>query len=75
MEVIEGTAQIYANYGIETEIIVASIRHPIHVYEAALIGADIATIPPDVLDKMVNHPLTNIGIKKFLDDWKKVPKK
>jgi transaldolase len=75
MEVIEGTAQIYANYGIETEIIVASIRHPIHVYEAALIGADIATIPPDVLDKMVNHPLTDIGIKKFLDDWKKVPKK
>jgi len=75
MEVIEGIAQIYANYGFQTEIIVASIRHPIHVYEAALIGADIATIPPDVLDKMVNHPLTDIGIKKFLDDWKKVPKK
>jgi transaldolase len=75
MEIIEGIAQIYANYGFETEIIVASIRHPIHVYEAALIGADIATIPPSVLDKMVNHPLTDIGIKKFLDDWKKVPKK
>jgi len=75
MEIIEGTAQIYSNYGFETEIIVASIRHPIHVYEAALIGADIATIPPDVLEKMVNHPLTDIGIKKFLDDWKKVPKK
>ena len=75
MEIIEGIAQIYANYGLETEIIVASIRHPIHVYEAALIGADIATIPPAVLDKMVNHPLTDIGIKKFLDDWKKVPKK
>ncbi|MFW9964018.1 MAG: fructose-6-phosphate aldolase [Candidatus Sifarchaeia archaeon] len=75
MEVIEGTAQIYANYGFETEIIVASIRHPIHVYEAALIGADIATIPPDVLDKMVHHPLTDVGIKRFLDDWKKVPKK
>ena len=75
MEIIEGIAQIYANYGFETEIIVASIRHPIHVYEAALIGADIATIPPAVLDKMVNHPLTDIGIKKFLDDWKKVPKK
>jgi transaldolase len=75
MEVIEGTAQIYANYGYETEIIVASIRHPIHVYEAAMIGADIATIPPDVLDKMVHHPLTDVGIKKFLDDWKKVPKK
>ncbi|NHI90736.1 MAG: fructose-6-phosphate aldolase [Candidatus Thorarchaeota archaeon] len=75
MEVIEGTAQIYANYGFETEIIVASIRHPIHVYEAALIGADIATIPPNVLDKMVHHPLTDVGIKRFLDDWKKVPKK
>jgi transaldolase len=75
MEIIEGTAQIYANYGFETEIIVASIRHPVHVYEAALIGADIATIPPAVLDKMVNHPLTDIGIKRFLDDWKKVPKK
>ena len=75
MEVVESTFQIYQNYGFETEIIVASIRHPIHVYEAALIGADIATIPPAVLDKMVNHPLTDIGIKKFLDDWKKVPKK
>jgi len=75
MEIIEGIAQIYQNYGYDTEIIVASIRHPIHVYEAALIGADIATIPPAVLDKMVNHPLTDIGIKKFLDDWKKVPKK
>jgi transaldolase len=75
MEVIEGTAQIYANYGFDTEIIVASIRHPIHVYEAALIGADIATIPPAVLDKMVNHPLTDVGIKRFLADWEKVPKK
>ena len=75
MDVIEGTAQIYQNYGFETEIIVASIRHPIHVYEAALIGADIATIPPAVLDKMVNHPLTDVGIKKFLADWEKVPKK
>ncbi|MFX1578734.1 MAG: fructose-6-phosphate aldolase [Promethearchaeota archaeon] len=75
METIEATAQIYANYGFQTEIIVASIRHPIHVYEAALIGADIATIPPAVLEKMVNHPLTDIGIKRFLDDWKKVPKK
>ena len=74
MEIVEGMSQVYQNYGFETEIIVA-IRHPIHVYEAALIGADIATIPPAVLDKMVNHPLTDIGIKKFLDDWKKVPKK
>jgi len=75
MEIVEGIAQIYLNYGLETEIIVASIRHPIHVYEAALLGAHIATIPPAVLDKMVNHPLTDIGIKKFLEDWEKVPKK
>ncbi|MFX1483204.1 MAG: fructose-6-phosphate aldolase [Promethearchaeota archaeon] len=75
MDVIESTVQIYTNYGFETEIIVASIRHPIHVYEAALLGADIATIPPAVLEKMVNHPLTDIGIERFLDDWKKVPKK
>jgi len=74
MELIESIGQIYANYGFETEIIVASIRHPIHVYEAALIGADIATIPPEVLDKMVNHPLTDVGIKRFLEDWEKVKK-
>ncbi len=74
MQLIADTAEIYTNYGYATEIIVASIRHPIHVYEAALLGADIATIPPDVLDKMVNHPLTDIGIKKFLADWEKVKK-
>ncbi len=74
MGIVEGIIQIYQNYGLETEIIVASIRHPVHVYEAALLGADIATIPPAVLDKMVNHPLTDIGIKKFLDDWEKVKK-
>ena len=74
MEVVESIVQIYSNYGFETEVIVASIRHPIHVYEAAMIGADIATIPPAVLDKMVNHPLTDVGIQKFLEDWKKVPK-
>ncbi|MFW9980515.1 MAG: fructose-6-phosphate aldolase [Candidatus Thorarchaeota archaeon] len=74
MEIIESIVQIYQNFGYETEIIVASIRHPIHVYEAALLGADIATIPPTVLDKMVNHPLTDVGIKKFLEDWEKVKK-
>lgn len=74
MGIVEGIIQIYQNYGIETEIIVASIRHPVHVYEAALLGADISTIPPAVLDKMVNHPLTDIGIKRFLDDWEKVKK-
>lgn len=74
MEIIEAIVQIYANYGFDTEVLVASIRHPIHVYEAALIGADIATIPPSVLEKMVNHPLTDVGIKRFLDDWEKVKK-
>jgi transaldolase len=75
MQLIEDTVEIYSNYGLETEVIVASIRHPMHVYEAALLGADIATIPPAVLDKMVKHPLTDIGIKRFLDDWEKVKNK
>lgn len=75
MQLIEDIVQIYSNYAYETEVIVASIRHPIHVYEAALIGADIATIPPAVMDKMVSHPLTDIGIKRFLDDWEKTKSK
>ena len=74
MQLIADIVQIYMNYGYATEVIVASIRHPEHVHEAALIGADIATIPPNVLEKMLNHPLTDVGIKRFLDDWKKVPK-
>jgi transaldolase len=74
MQLIADIVQIYVNYGYSTEVIVASIRHPEHVHEAALIGADIATIPPNVLEKMVNHPLTDVGIRRFLDDWKKVPK-
>ncbi|MDF1539979.1 MAG: fructose-6-phosphate aldolase [Candidatus Thorarchaeota archaeon] len=74
MQIIADIAEIYSNYGYATEIIVASIRHPIHVHEAALLGADIATIPPAVLDKMVNHPLTDKGIKQFLADWEKVKK-
>ncbi len=75
MQVVVDIAQIYAIYDYDTEIIVASIRHPVHVYEAALVGADIATIPPAVLDKMVTHPLTDIGIKRFLADWEKVKDK
>jgi len=75
MRVVVDIAQIYAIYDYETEIIVASIRHPVHVYEAALVGADIATIPPAVLDKMVNHPLTDVGIERFLADWEKVKDK
>ena len=64
----------FYNYDIETEIIVASIRHPIHVIESALIGADIATVPPRIIKKMVKHSLTDIGIENFLTDWKKVKK-
>lgn len=75
MQLISDIVQIYANFGYETEVIVASIRHPLHVYEAALLGADIATIPPAVLDKMVRHPLTDIGIERFLKDWETVKEK
>lgn len=74
MQIIEEIVDIFYNYDIETEIIVASIRHPIHVIEAARLGADIATIPPDIIRKMVKHPLTDVGIMKFLSDWKKVKK-
>lgn len=69
MTVIADTLQIYRNYDIETQVLVASIRHPVHVVEAAKLGAHVATMPPDVLDKMVKHPLTDIGLKRFLDDW------
>ena len=74
MQLIEEIMDIFCNYDIETEVIVASIRHPIHVIEAARLGADIATIPPDVIRKMVKHPLTDAGIQSFLNDWKKVKK-
>jgi transaldolase len=72
MAVLAEAAQIFSMYGFETEIIAASIRHPLHVTEAALAGADIATVPYAVLQKMVKHPLTDIGVERFLDDWKKV---
>ena len=72
MQIIRDIIQIYQNYGYRTEVIVASIRHPLHVIDAAKIGAHVATIPPDVLRKMIGHPLTDIGLKRFLDDWKKV---
>ncbi len=74
MRVIEEIMDIFCNYNINTEVIVASIRHPIHVIEAARLGADIATVPPDVLRKMLKHPLTDVGIKRFLKDWEKVTK-
>jgi len=74
MDLVEDIMTVYENYDFATEVIVASIRHPLHVVEAALIGADIATIPFKVIDKMYKHPLTDIGIERFLADWKKVKK-
>lgn len=75
MEIVEQIITIYDNYGFETEVIVASVRHPRHVLEAALMGADIATIPFKVIEQLAKHPLTDKGIDLFLADWKKVPKK
>ena len=74
MELVEDTQLIFANYDFETEVIVASVRHPLHILEAARIGADISTVPFKVLDKLFFHPLTDAGIEKFLADWEKVPK-
>src|SRR5436190_13963552 len=71
MELIREIVQIYSNYDFTTEILVASCRNPIHVIEAARMGADIATCPPAVIDQLFNHPLTNIGLEKFLKDWEK----
>lgn len=74
MDLIKQIKTIYDNYGFKTEIIVASIRHPLHVVSAALIGADIATVPYETLEKLVRHPLTDIGIERFLKDWEKAKK-
>lgn len=71
MELVEQIVQIYRNYNFETEVIVASIRHPEHVIEAAMVGADIITVPFAVLEKMFKHPLTDIGIVNFQKDWEK----
>ena len=72
MDIVEEIAAIYGNYGYETEIIVASIMHPLHIKYAALAGADIATIPFSVFQKIVRHPLTDIGLEKFLADYQKI---
>ena len=69
MEIVKDMVEIYKNYDIDTEIIVASVRHPMHVLEAAKAGADIATVPYKVFNQMVSHPMTNSGIDKFLKDW------
>jgi len=74
MDIIRDTMIIFENYKFETEVIVASVRNPIHVIDAAIAGAHIATVPWPVLQKMVKHSLTDIGIKRFLEDWEKVPK-
>ena len=74
MDLVEQIVAIFDNYDIETEVIVASIRNPLHVVEAALMGADIATIPFKVIEQLIKHPLTDVGIKKFLQDWEKVKK-
>jgi transaldolase len=72
MDLVEQIITIYDNYGYDTEIIVASIRNPTHVVDAALMGADIATIPYNVIQQLIKHPLTDIGLEKFLADWKKM---
>jgi transaldolase len=74
IDVVKETCQILKNYGMETKLITASIRHPRHVIEAAKAGSHVATIPPSILDKMVQHPLTDEGLKRFAEDWAKVDK-
>ncbi len=75
MTLVEEIAEIFDIHGIDTEIIAASIRNPIHVIDAARAGCDIATVPPAVIKQMINHPLTKIGIERFLKDWESVPSK
>jgi len=75
MEMVEQVIEIYRNYGFKTQVLVASVRHPVHVIRAARMGADVATLPYAVIQQLAQHPLTDIGIKKFLADWEKVPKR
>jgi transaldolase len=74
MALIAQILEIYRNYDYGTQVLVASVRHPLHVVQAARMGADVATIPFSVLAQLAQHPLTDIGLKKFLADWEKVPK-
>lgn len=74
-QLISDIAEIFGVHGIETEIIAASIRHPMHVIQVAKLGADIATVPYKVIMQMIEHPLTKVGIERFLKDWESVPKK
>ena len=75
MEIVSDMVEIFGNYMFDTEIIVASIRNPLHVLESAKMGAHIATIPYSVIIQLIKHPLTDMGIERFLKDWEKVPKK
>jgi transaldolase len=69
MQLIEDVVTVYDNYGFETEVLAASIRHPMHVLESARLGADVATMPLNVIDQLLHHPLTDRGLERFLDDW------
>jgi transaldolase len=75
MDLIRDIKKIFVNYNFKTQIIVASVRNPVHVVDAALIGADVATVPFAVIEPLISHPLTDIGIKRFLEDHKKIPQK
>jgi len=72
MELIEQICTIYRNYDFDTQVLVASIRHPVHVVQAGLLGAHVATMPPKVIGQLAKHPLTDIGLEQFLADWEKV---
>jgi transaldolase len=72
MQLIDQICTIYRNYDYETEVLVASVRHPIHVVQAAQMGADVVTMPPKVIQQLAAHPLTDIGLERFLADWEKV---
>jgi transaldolase len=74
MAMVAQIVEIYRNYDFSTKVLVASVRHPVHVLEAARIGADVATIPFNVIEQLAKHPLTDLGLKKFLADWEKVPR-
>jgi len=72
MDLVRQIVMIFENYDFETEVLAASLRNPLHVVDAALAGADIATVPAKVFDQLFNHPLTDIGLRRFLEDWEKV---
>ena len=72
MDLVADIVEIFENYDFPTEVLVASVRHPLHVVEAAKLGADVVTIPPKVIDQLFKHPLTDIGLEKFLADWEKL---